>query len=110
MPEDIDGSITLPNGATLKTHRKDECTGPPCVIHSPSDHPLRDAPLDWRSDRALMERVCEHGIGHPDPDDRAHWERRIGDDPVAKEFLDARAQHSCCGCCVASPVDPSERS
>lgn len=39
-----------------------------CGIHNPSEHPLNDAPLYWRSDRGLMERTCPHGIGHPDPD------------------------------------------
>jgi hypothetical protein len=44
-----------------------------------------------RTDRHnLMERVCPHGIGHPDPDSM-EWLHRIGvpDDGV----------HACDGCC-----------
>lgn len=106
MDENIGDLIGMPDGRVLKTHGKDECSGTPCVLHSPSDHPLKDAPLQWRSERAMMERVCEHGIAHPDPDDRAHWERRLGDDPASWEFIEARAQHSCDGCCVP-PWKPS---
>ena len=106
MDENIGDLIGMPDGRILKTHGKDECSGTPCVLHSPSDHPLKDAPLSWRSERAMMERICEHGIGHPDPDDRAHWERRLGNDPASREFIEARAQHGCDGCCVP-PWKPS---
>lgn len=106
MPEDIGDSITLVDGRTLKTHGKDQCSGESCCIHNPSVHPLADAPLDWRPERALIERVCDHGVHHPDPDDRAHWERKIGTDPVAEEFLDARAEHPCDGCCTGTYVQP----
>ena len=34
----------------LRTHGPDECSGPFCVIHNPSDHPLRDAPMHWRTE------------------------------------------------------------
>ena len=45
----------------LRTHAPDECSGPFCVIHNPSDHPLNDAPMHWRSDKGVMERICPHG-------------------------------------------------
>ena len=48
-----------------------------------------------RTDRHnLMERVCPHGIGHPDPDS-LEWLGRIGvpDDGV----------HVCDGCCQRTP-------
>lgn len=108
MDENIGDLIALPDGRVLKTHGKDECSGTPCVLHSPSEHPLKYAPLSWRSDRVMMERICKHGIHHPDPDDRAHWERRIGEDPASKEFLDARARHDDCdGCCQGFNPDGS---
>ncbi len=70
----------------LWVHNKENCSGN-CVIHNPSDHTLKYAPTHWRDDRALMERICEHGIGHPDPDDlvyhKAEW----------------RGVHGCDGCC-----------
>ena len=74
----------------LRTHGPDECSGPFCVIHNPSDHPLRDAPVHWRSDKGVMERICPHGIGHTDPDDAAHRAR------VGRE---SSGTHGCDGCC-----------
>ena len=56
----------------------------PCVLHAPTNHHMRDWTLHWRSDRGCFERLCpEHGVGHPDPDDKGH-------DGI----------HGCCGCCV----------
>lgn len=84
-------------GAVLKTHAEDACVGEFCCIHNPSDHALKDAPLNWRGDRGLMERICEHGVGHPDPDDLAYKER-----VMSKEDFEMRAfgTHGCCLCCV----------
>jgi len=48
--------------------------------------------LNWRSDRRLMERVCPHGIGHPDPDDVAYR--------VSRGEPATVAVHGCDGCCV----------
>lgn len=79
---------------SVEVHEKDECDGL-CPIHNPSDHSMRDFPLHWRADRGLMERICPHGVGHPDPDHMARVERLRG-----KEFADAEAIHGCCGeCC-----------
>ena len=70
--------------------RKD-CLGPHCCIHSPSGHPLRDAPMNLRADRGIMERMCPHGIGYPDPDDAAYRRTLKGScDPGV---------HGCDGCC-----------
>jgi hypothetical protein len=88
--------IPLPEGGTLRVHRPEDCLGPNCVVHNPSDHPLKDAPLNWRGDRSLMERICEHGTGHPDPDDIAFKRLAYGD-----ERADAEANHGCDGCCQA---------
>jgi hypothetical protein len=51
-----------------------------------------DWPTHWRDDRKLMERICKHGVGHPDPDDLAH-KKRIGLD------VDTISIHGCDGCC-----------
>lgn len=81
----------------LVTHGPELCKDDPaCCIHKPSDHPLKDAPQNWRADRGLMERVCSHGIGHPDVDDIAHKRRTMGD-----EYAGAQAVHGCDGCCRA---------
>ena len=75
----------------INIHPETACAGRHCVIHNPSDHPLRDATMIWRSDKGIMERLCEHGIGHDDPDDYA-YRRTI--DP------NATAIHGCDGCCA----------
>lgn len=80
----------------LRTHGEDACVGEFCCVHNPSDHPLNQAPLNWRSDRGIMERICEHGIGHVDPDDLA-YKRRV----MSKEDFEIRSYgtHGCDGCC-----------
>lgn len=70
-------------------HEADKCLGEFCPIHKVSDHPLKDAPQRWRRDKGSMERVCVHGIGHPDPDD---YKARA-----------VKSVHGCDGCCV--PVE-----
>jgi len=75
----------------LITHSPDKCSGEHCCIHNPSDHHMSDWPMVWRSDKGVMERICPHGVGHPDPDDVAHG-KRIGRD-------DALNIHGCDGCC-----------
>jgi hypothetical protein len=81
-------------GQVVVVHQELRCAGEPCCLHHPSNHPLNTAPLHWRGDRRLMERICEHGIGHPDPDDLAHH-RRVAGAGVA----DGRGVHRCDGCC-----------
>lgn len=87
------------SGFTLNTHRAGDCLGPYCCIHNPSDHPLKDNPLNWRADRALMERICDHGVGHPDPDDISFKRLTRG-----HEYADAEAHHGCDGCCQPEAV------
>lgn len=79
----------------LNVHAPEACAGGPCVIHAPSAHHMRDWPTHWRSDRGLMERICEHGTGHPDPDSLAFIRRSQGRSAARAEGI-----HGCCGCCV----------
>lgn len=67
----------------LLVHPKTKCAGHHCCIHNPSDHHMKDWPQNWREDRGIMERICPHGIGHPDPDD------------PCKDKI-----HGCDGCCT----------
>jgi hypothetical protein len=91
-----EGHFGIQVGQTvLKTHGPDVCRGEFCCIHNPSRHKLSAAPLNWRADRALMERVCSHGFGHPDPDDLAHKKRILGDRYSGYAF----ESHGCDGCC-----------
>ena len=55
--------------------------------------------MHWRFDRSIMERVCPHGVGHPDPDDLSF--RAI--------HGDQDATHGCDGCCT-DPVASDDSS
>src|SRR3990167_11214773 len=94
------GAATSSGGppAGLRTHPPEACAGRACCIHNPSAHPMRDWPMHWRADRYLMERICPHGVGHPDPDHIAHIARTLGVAVAAVE-----AVHGCCfeRCCIA---------
>lgn len=82
----VSGDLVLKN-----VHPAAACSGEHCVIHNPSDHHMRDWPMNWRDDRGLMERICpKHGVGHPDPDALAHEIRQ------GREY---QGVHGCCGCC-----------
>jgi hypothetical protein len=80
-------------GNLINVHPESACAGARgCGIHNkPSDHPLMDAPMNWREDRGILERICEHGVGHPDYD--------------AAQYLTSIGQgyqntHGCDGCCL----------
>jgi len=77
----------------IMVHNKEDCKGKHCCIHNPSNHHMRDWPTNWRDDRKLMERICKHGVGHPDPDD-LDFKERLGLD------IKTEAIHGCCGCCM----------
>lgn len=87
-----------PVGAVLlTTHGIDQCAGRACVIHAPSGHHMTGWPLQWRADRAQVERVCPcHHTGHPDPDDVA-WNESLG--------RTWAAVHGCAGCCLPPEAD-----
>ena len=80
------------------THPQEQCTGEVCTIHNRSNHAMRSFPQHWRADRRIMERICRHGIGHPDPD-----EYRIlnGEDD---------GTHGCDGCCGDKPNKKARKS
>lgn len=70
----------------LNCHANSQCRNEYCTMHNRSNHNMREFPQHWRGDRGFMERICTHGIGHPDPDDIA--------DPI-----DTIYYHGCDGCC-----------
>ena len=95
LKKDDDGYFTrLGGGVTLRmVHDPADCAGRGCAIHDrPSGHALRNAPLNWREDRGILERICSHGIGHPD-EDSARYLESIGHG--------VQNVHGCChlGCC-----------
>ena len=84
------------NGVIRNVHSPSVCAGEFCCIHNPSNHHMAEWPQAWREDRYLMERICPHGIGHPDPDD-----------------LNPDITHGCDGCCAGgsdSDIPPAERA
>lgn len=88
--EHADNYITGMGQVLGHVHSSDQCAGRACVIHNPSDHSMRGFPTNWRGDRGIMERICPHGVGHPDPDDLAYLES-IG--------RKGEGVHGCDGCC-----------
>jgi hypothetical protein len=68
-----------------------------CAVHKPSKKNLmRDWPFVVRRDKGgLMERTCEHGVGHPDRDS-LKWLRRF----MSKPEVRAMGIHGCDGCCA----------
>lgn len=93
--------FTTGTGQNILVHDFEQCDsarkGAPqgCCVHGPSKHHMVDWPTHWRDDRKLMERICPHGIGHPDPDDIAFKRRHYGD-----EVAHTEAVHGCDGCCA----------
>ena len=88
-------------GQHILVHPASQCKGENCCIHNPSDHHMKEWPTHWRSDRYMMERICPHGVGHPDPDDLA-FRKRMG-------YGDSDGIHGCDGCC-ANPYDQSKET
>lgn len=91
--EDTHDSWTDSTGRHFYVHMRNmDCDIHGCAIHNPSYHPLSDAPQVMREDKwFLIERVCTHGIGHPDPDSASFmaesgWGKGIW-------------VHGCDGCC-----------
>lgn len=78
----------------LQVHSPDKCAGGICCIHNPSDHHMKSWEMNWRGDRGIMERLCTHGVGHPDPDD------------LLMRTSDSYGVHGCDGCC--RPDTPKE--
>lgn len=89
------GDVTaVVNGILTNVHRPSVCAGQHCWVHNPSQHHMVAWPVLWREDKTTAERVCEHGLGHPDPDD-ADYNRRQGRDVTV---------HGCDGCCGVTPT------
>lgn len=47
--------------------------------------------MNWRADTGVMERLCPHGVGHPDPDSLRYFERHD---------IHGFGVHGCDGCCA----------
>lgn len=98
-------SVSLVGGQLVhNVHPETACAGNPCCIHNPSDHHMAGWRQNWRDDRRLMERICPHGIGHPDPDHigylRSLAARRLGTHIGAALGI----VHGCDGCCTPATL------
>ncbi|RLC99385.1 MAG: hypothetical protein DRI65_17300 [Chloroflexota bacterium] len=81
----------LDNGLKLSgVHTKENCGGTYCVFHNPSGHHMSTWRMHWRDDKGIFERICEHGVGHPDPDQFEYWE---------SNDMHHLKVHGCDGCC-----------
>lgn len=91
LPDDVNlpGIVKVANGILTNVHSLASCAGQYCWVHRPSRHHMITWPVAWRNDIRTAERLCTHGVGHPDPDDVA-YNRSLGRDT---------AVHSCDGCC-----------
>lgn len=91
VAEPVFGAVVKCQEIVLEAvHPEFVCSGRTCVIHNPTEHFMREWPLLWRDDRGIFERLCRHGIGHPDPDQLPYW-HEMG--------LEHEAVHGCDGCC-----------
>lgn len=118
--------VLLKNGQIWKCHPKSVCASnvTPCVFHSPTNHVMSLLPLETRYDKAfrydpdnpdeafpgsgilllMLERRCEHGVGHPDPDCVA-WLKSVR----PSEYWGV---HGCCAhsCCFDPNSGPARRA
>lgn len=93
VPVTVLGDEVIVGGVVLRrVHHPGVCAGRPCVIHAPTGHHMRSWPLLWRDDRGVFERICRHGVGHPDPDQRDWWQE------AGRAGLGV---HGCDGCCAS---------
>ena len=86
--------MTIVENGTLRTHSADACAGRHCWVHDPSPSHMETWTIRWRSDKGTAERVCRHGLGHPDIDD-VTYHLSVGRDVSV---------HGCDGCCDV-PID-----
>lgn len=78
-----------------------KCHSEGCAIHHPSNHAMSGFKRLWRYDVRLMERICPHGVGHPDPD---HLRFLASLGPRGKTLSESQGVHGCDGCCKGEPA------
>lgn len=69
----------------VNVHNDGACGRLHCTLHNPSNHIMVEFPQLWREDRRIMERICPHGIGHPDPDEVRNFNKMHGCDGCCRE-------------------------
>ena len=91
----------------MPIHKPQACKGEFCPLHNPSNHHMKDWPVVIRSS-ALVERTCPHGVGHPDPDSLAYFDRTWAMMHKSQFPIEIEGEtesehclgiHGCDGCC-----------
>lgn len=98
LPKMAFDEYTTGTGQVVKVHAENDDCKNGCVIHNPTNHSMRDFPTHWRDDRGIMERLCPHGVGHPDPDGMEFIRKTRGEKAMYYESV-----HGCDGCCAPKP-------
>lgn len=81
----------LNTGQRVVVHAKRFCVPlMNCPVHYRMDGSYLNLPMIWRDDVRLFERLCAHGVGHPDPNQFAFWHS------INQDF---KKSHGCDGCC-----------
>jgi hypothetical protein len=80
-------------GQTLRVHSRVRFCDEGCTVHNPTD-PHPNWLTHWRSDRGIFERICPHGVGHPDRDALRFHAKMAGEEPARWAGM-----HGCDGCC-----------
>lgn len=93
----MESFITETGQRVTNVHSHAKCAGERCIFHSPTDHSMRGWQMHMR-ETGLVERICTHGIGHPDPDSAAFMDR-LWCQPVGTWSI-----HGCDGCCGEEEV------
>lgn len=95
MDESTNDIWTDSSGIEYWVHKRTaDCDADGCAIHNQSYHHMVDWPTYMRVDKYyLIERICSHGIGHPDPDSLSFFR---------KKAMGWIGIHGCCRCCVDS--------
>ena len=97
------GAVSLKR---LVVHDRSACRGEKCCLHNPTRNGMHAWPLCVRLDRGspiggvLTERICPHGVGHPDVDSIAYFERVLkGKYAGWGNTVSDLKRHGCDGCC-----------
>jgi hypothetical protein len=95
VPSDFVAAKLEHSDVEVMAHPPEKCAGQgACPLHHRTVHSMRAMTQVWRNDTGLIERICEHGVGHFDPD---QWEYLM----ESRGAIEAKvlAAHSCDGCC-----------
>lgn len=87
----------IDNTRFLRTHTPDQCEGRLCDVHNRRGEGEQATwPLNWRSDRGIMEVICPCGTGHPTPAQEQFLYWLSMTDQMDLRTATAELVHGCC--------------